>query len=96
MGGILAPTLDEIPDQSDSEDNLTNGSRKHIFRPGIRHAAEGANPTEHLIDDENPELKGYPTAGKTFGDDLKYTQFHYLINNMSQPSYCTGDSITHH
>jgi len=43
------------------------------------------------MDEEDPEIKVYHTAGRTFDDDPDYNEFRDLMNNPSQPIYCAKD-----
>jgi len=86
-----ATALDKIPEETDSEDD---GLHRRIPQPNSlaqESDTEGAEPGETAMDKENPAIKVYPTAGRTFGDDPDYNEFSDFINNPWQPFHWAAD-----
>ena len=90
-GSIPAPALDEIPEETDSEDDGLYRRVPQPHSPAQESDTEEADPGETPMDEENPEIEVHPTAGRTFGDDPDYNEFRDLINNPWQPFYCAED-----
>jgi len=89
--GILVPSLDAFPVDTDSGDDSHN---RPIPQPHCLAQSSNSEDAEHRVtpmDKENPEIKVPPTAGRTFGDDSYYIEFWNHINILWQLLNCAGD-----
>jgi len=79
-GSITAPTLDEIPEEIDSENNdlYRRFPKPHTLAQDSD--SEEADPEETPMHEENLEIMVYHTARRTFSDDPDYNEFRDPIN----------------
>jgi len=87
----VAPAPDETPEETNSAYNGLNLRVPQPRSPALDSATGEADTVEALIAETNPEIKVYPTAEMTFGDDPDYNEFRDLINNPWQLFNCTED-----
>ena len=90
-GSILAHALEEIPEESDSEDHGLYQCVPQPHSPAQKPNTKAADMGDTPMDDNHPEFNVHPTAGTTFGDAPEYHEFQDHIKNPWQPYQCAEE-----